>query len=50
MQLSNERGEKSYLADDLTLKELVDMGLSVEITDKHQNPYEHWSTEKQTNE
>ncbi|WP_413111748.1 hypothetical protein [Thaumasiovibrio sp. DFM-14] len=42
MELRNERGDVTHLADDLTLKEIVDMGLSIELTDKKQNPYEHW--------
>ncbi len=45
MELRNERGEVTHLADDLTLRELVDMGMSIELTDKQQNPYEHWENE-----
>ncbi|WP_192867845.1 hypothetical protein [Thaumasiovibrio subtropicus] len=44
MELRNERGERTYLADDLTLRELAEMGMSIELTDKQQNPYEHWES------
>ncbi|WP_375750492.1 hypothetical protein [Vibrio sp. HN007] len=45
MELRNKRGETTQLADNLTLKEVVDMGFSVDICDKAFDPEEHWQVE-----
>lgn len=45
MELRNKRGETAQLADNLTLKEVVDMGFSVDICDKAFDPEEHWQAE-----
>ncbi|MBV7298104.1 hypothetical protein [Enterovibrio paralichthyis] len=42
MELENERGDKMHLADDLTLKEMVDMGLLVVISDTNDDSEECW--------
>jgi len=47
MELKNDRGEIARLADDLTLKELVDMGFSLDICDEAYNPKEHWGVSGQ---
>lgn len=47
MELTNEKGETTRLADDLTLKEMVDMGFMVELTDEESNSNEHWKARKE---
>ncbi|MCG7497296.1 hypothetical protein MHO82_10495 [Vibrio sp. Of7-15] len=47
MELTNEKGETTRLADDLTLKEMVDMGFMVELTDNESDSNEHWQTRQE---
>ncbi|GEM_PF-7064680 len=47
MELRNRNGEMVKLADNLTLREMVDMGLSIDICDKAIDPNEHWTIEGQ---
>ncbi|MGF1727591.1 hypothetical protein [Photobacterium nomapromontoriensis] len=42
MELRNKSGEVAKLADNLTLKEIVDMGFSLDICDEAYDPGEHW--------
>ncbi|KLV10573.1 MULTISPECIES: hypothetical protein [Photobacterium] len=42
MELRNKSGEVAKLADNLTLKEIVDMGFSLDICDEAYDPNEHW--------
>ncbi|CZF83145.1 hypothetical protein K6Q96_23540 [Grimontia kaedaensis] len=42
MELENERGETMHLADDLTLKEMVDMGLLVVLSDANDEAENCW--------
>ncbi|WED20847.1 hypothetical protein L3Q72_09340 [Vibrio sp. JC009] len=47
MELRNSKGETTKLADNLTLKEVVDMGFSIDICDRTFDPNEHWQIEGQ---
>lgn len=42
MEFKNSHGETAQLADNLTLKEVVDMGFSIDICDDNYDPQEHW--------
>ncbi|WP_201746188.1 hypothetical protein [Veronia nyctiphanis] len=42
MELENENGEHMHLADDLTLKEMVDMGLLVVLSDAEDESQNCW--------
>ncbi|UTV29794.1 hypothetical protein [Photobacterium atrarenae] len=42
MELRNKSGEIAKLADNLTLKEIVDMGFTLDICDESYDPDEHW--------
>lgn len=42
MELRNKSGDVAKLADNLTLKEIVDMGFSLDICDESYDPNEHW--------
>ncbi|PSU35761.1 hypothetical protein [Photobacterium lutimaris] len=42
MELRNKSGDVAKLADNLTLKEIVDMGFSLDICDEAYDPSEHW--------
>ncbi|KHT65614.1 hypothetical protein RJ45_00240 [Photobacterium gaetbulicola] len=42
MELRNKSGEIAKLADNLTLKEIVDMGFTLDICDEAYDPNEHW--------
>ncbi|MGF1688545.1 hypothetical protein L4C36_17955 [Photobacterium japonica] len=42
MELRNKSGDVAKLADNLTLKEVVDMGFSLDICDENYDPNEHW--------
>ncbi|MCC4799842.1 hypothetical protein [Enterovibrio norvegicus] len=42
MELENQFGEKMHLADDLTLKEMVDMGLLVVLADENDESENCW--------
>ena len=46
MLFKNEKGEMVELADDLTLKELTEMGIDISLTeteDARDEQLEHWS-------
>ncbi|WP_170111210.1 hypothetical protein [Photobacterium sanctipauli] len=43
MELRNKSGDIAKLADNLTLKEVVDMGFSLDICDEAYDPNEHWT-------
>lgn len=43
MDLVNKKGEIAVLADNLTLKEIVDMGFSVDLCDSGYDQNEHWT-------
>ena len=42
MKLENEAGEHMHLADDLTLKEMVDFGLVVVLADNQDSSESCW--------
>ena len=42
MEIRNERGEVTRVADNLTLKELLEMGYSIDLCDEAFDPNEHW--------
>ncbi|WP_176289859.1 hypothetical protein [Vibrio sp. JPW-9-11-11] len=42
MELRNERGEVTQVADNLTIKEVLEMGYSIELCDTAYDPNEHW--------
>lgn len=42
MELRNERGEVTQVADNLTIKEVLDMGYSIDLCDEAFDPNEHW--------
>ena len=42
MELRNEIGEVTRVADNLTLKELLEMGYSIDLCDEAFDPNEHW--------
>lgn len=42
MELRNERGEKTQVADNLTIKEVLEMGYSIDLCDEAYDPNEHW--------
>ncbi|MGF1682198.1 hypothetical protein [Photobacterium minamisatsumaniensis] len=47
MELRNKSGDIAKLADNLTLKEIVDMGFSLDICDEAYDPSEHWTITNQ---
>lgn len=50
MELHNQKGEIANLADNLTLKEVAEMGFSIDICDEVFDPNEHWKIEGQQRE
>ncbi|MDC5818524.1 hypothetical protein [Vibrio europaeus] len=42
MELRNERGEVTQVADNLTIKEVLEMGYSIDLCDEVFDPNEHW--------
>lgn len=48
MELRNKSGEVAKLADNLTLKEIVEMGFSLDICDEAYDPSEHWQISGQS--
>ncbi|WP_167469870.1 hypothetical protein [Vibrio aquaticus] len=42
MELRNEHGEKTQVADNLTIKEVLEMGYSIDLCDEAFDPKEHW--------
>lgn len=47
MELHNKAGDITKLADNLTLKEVVEMGFTIDLCDKSFDPNEHWMTDEQ---
>ncbi|WP_108652144.1 hypothetical protein [Dongshaea marina] len=45
MRFTNEVGEVMNLADDLTLKELLDMGVSVSVSEELDPDHQIWLAE-----
>lgn len=43
MELRNEKGEVTQVADNLTIKEVLEMGYSIDLCDEAFDPNEHWS-------
>ncbi|MDO6705938.1 MULTISPECIES: hypothetical protein [unclassified Photobacterium] len=43
MELRNRSGDIAHMADNLTLKEIVDMGFSIDLCDENYDPNEHWT-------
>ncbi|WP_198419130.1 hypothetical protein [Motilimonas pumila] len=50
MRFSNENGEEINLADNLTLKELIDMGVSVSVSEDLDPNNAIWLAEPENNE
>ncbi|WP_305815291.1 hypothetical protein [Photobacterium leiognathi] len=42
MELTNNKGEVTVLADNLTLKEIAEMGFSIDLCDSAYDENEHW--------
>ncbi|MDF2155854.1 hypothetical protein [Vibrio sp. CAU 1672] len=45
MELHNKAGEVAKIADNLTLKELIEMGYTIDLCDEAYDPNEHWKAE-----
>lgn len=43
MELRNEKGEVTQVADNLTIKEVLELGYSIDLCDEAFDPNEHWS-------
>lgn len=43
MELRNEKGEVTRVADNLTIREVLEMGYSIDLCDEAYDPNEHWS-------
>lgn len=48
MELRNKSGEVAKIADNLTLKEITEMGYTVDLCDEAFDPGEHWKAEAKT--
>lgn len=46
MMFKNQRGEEVYLADNLTLKELADMGMTIQLTERADQEHQIWQDEE----
>lgn len=42
MELHNKAGDVTKIADNLTLKEVEEMGFTIDLCDTACNPNEHW--------
>lgn len=42
MELRNKTGDIAKIADNLTLKEITEMGYTVDLCDEAYDPSEHW--------
>ncbi|MBL4830928.1 MAG: hypothetical protein JKY55_13720 [Aliivibrio sp.] len=47
MKLHNQTGEVVNMADDLTLKEIIEMGFTIDLCDEAFDPNEHWQANEQ---
>lgn len=45
MRFINQRGEEIHLADDLTLRELTDMGMDVSLSERSDLEHQIWIAE-----
>ncbi len=45
MELRNKAGDIAKIADNLTLKEITEMGYTVDLCDEGYDPSEHWKAE-----
>ena len=45
MMFRNQRGEEVHLADNLTLKELAEMGMSIELEEQSDKEHMIWQDE-----
>ncbi|MFB9216358.1 hypothetical protein [Vibrio sinaloensis] len=45
MELRNEKGEVTRVADNLTIKEVLEMGYTIDLCDEAYDPNEHWSAQ-----
>ncbi|WGY45704.1 MULTISPECIES: hypothetical protein [unclassified Vibrio] len=45
MELRNKAGQVTHLADNLTLKEVRDMGFTIDLCDETYDREEHWRTQ-----
>ncbi|GAA06153.1 hypothetical protein [Photobacterium leiognathi] len=50
MELTNNKGEVTVLADNLTLKEIAEMGFSIDLCDSAYDENEHWVAKSEQNE
>lgn len=46
MELRNKAGQVTQLADNLTLKEVQDMGFTIDLCDEAYDPSEHWQVQQ----
>ncbi|MCF7362240.1 MULTISPECIES: hypothetical protein [Vibrio] len=46
MELRNKAGQVTQLADNLTLKEVQDMGFTIDLCDEAYDPNEHWQVQQ----
>ncbi len=46
MELRNKAGQVTQLADNLTLKEVQDMGFTIDLCDEAYDPNEHWQVKQ----
>ncbi|PJC87276.1 hypothetical protein CSW98_05075 [Vibrio sp. HA2012] len=47
MELHNKAGDVTKLADNLTLKEVADMGFTIDLCDARFDPNEHWMNDEE---
>ena len=50
MELTNNKGEVAVLADNLTLKEIAEMGFSIDLCDNAFDETDHWVAKSKQNE
>ena len=47
MMFKNQRGEEVYLADNLTLKELAQMGMTIQLSEHDDMEHQIWQDEEE---
>jgi len=47
MKFTNENGETMNLADDMTIKELLEMGVSISVSEENDPQHQIWLAEPQ---
>ena len=45
MMFKNQRGEEVHLADNLTLKELAEMGMTIQLEEQSDKEHQIWQDE-----